>query len=137
MPPIHFEVWFSIPTVVGKTGFLWRIIGGTLQPGQVLGSDDPAFEFIGPAIGIAAEVDGAATFPELRPLLLAAGGSLRERGYCFIGCLGGEQECSFYGICCTRWRKRKMVGRGFLYGPGLLPGAPEKIGCGVKRMANG
>src|SRR5579872_5151835 len=67
VPPVHFQVGFPIPAIIGKTRLLGWIVSGALDTGKVLGKDDPSLQFKGSGIGAAGEVDDAARQPEIAP----------------------------------------------------------------------
>src|SRR5512138_2652750 len=51
MPPVHFQMEFAEPAVIGKSRFLWWKESGTLYFGKILGKYNPAFKFFGTRIG--------------------------------------------------------------------------------------
>src|SRR5688572_30554010 len=69
MPPMHFEMRFTKPTVIGETGFLRRKSAGTIHFCEILRQYHSSFQFMCPLIGAAAEIDKAAAVPEFFPVI--------------------------------------------------------------------
>ena len=51
VPPVHFQMEFTVPTVVGQAGFLRGQSARTVDAGKVLGQHYTALQFFGAGIG--------------------------------------------------------------------------------------
>ncbi len=98
MPPVHFEVGFSVPTVEKDAG-LGRGHGAcAVEGGDILGEDGAAFEFVGAGVGAGGEVDDAAGGPEIGPMSGGGVEGVIEGGERGISGSGGEEEDEFEEI---------------------------------------
>src|SRR5471030_1507026 len=67
VPPVHFEVEFSIPGVVKQPGLLRRQRTGAMDRRVVKRKDDAPLQFFRARIGAAAQINCAAVVPEIFP----------------------------------------------------------------------
>ena len=90
MPPVHFQVIFSKPTVVGKSRFLRRIHTCTLDGGKILRQHHATFQFEGTFILTQRKIDGTAIFPERLPIIRS------QRFNCLNFSLFCQRRSNFY-----------------------------------------
>src|SRR6185369_13471506 len=83
MPPVHFEVKFSVPTVNGESGFLRRHAARTLNCSEILREHNSSLELDRSLVSTMGQLDCRAACPELFPVSLACSDRLSRSWQCF------------------------------------------------------
>ena len=71
MPPNHFMMVFTVPSIIHQSAFLWGKRTGFIHRHYILRKHYSSFQFFPTGIFTFRQVDSTATLPEIRPMLNA------------------------------------------------------------------
>ena len=71
VPPMHLQMEFSKPGVIGKTGFLWWSVTGTVHRQQILTEHNASLQFSGSRVLALWEVYDATFLPVFPPVVFS------------------------------------------------------------------
>src|SRR5579871_2252263 len=80
VPPVHFKVKLSVPTVLNESGFLRGQRASAIDGGLILRKHDAPLQLRPAAVVAARQIDGASRRPEFFPVLRSSPADLVKGG---------------------------------------------------------